>query len=288
MDLAETPFSGQIPRQLTHCPVNMQEIVGQCDILFLCLDTLRYDVAKSEEEAGRTPVLNQYGPWEKRQAAGNFTYPSHQAMFAGFLPLPYEAKTIFERDMLFFPQSVGLGERGPAGAYCYDAPTFVQALAQDGYTTICIGGVSFFDKRTALGRVLPSFFEHSYWQPGFGCRVKSSVDNQIDFACSRLAKLPPEKRVMMYINIDAIHYPNYFYLPGEKDDNIRTHAAALRYVDERLSLLFASFAKRGRTFVICCSDHGTCYGEDGKIFHGLNHPVVETVPYKHFFIGQPC
>lgn len=31
--------------------VNMNEIVGKCDILFICLDTLRYDVAKQEEES---------------------------------------------------------------------------------------------------------------------------------------------------------------------------------------------------------------------------------------------
>lgn len=285
MDLAETPFGGETST-VRQSSVHMQEVVGNCDILFLCLDTLRYDVAKAEEEAGHTPVLNQYGSWEKRQAPGNFTYPSHHAMFAGFLPLPYDAKTMMERELLFFPQSVGMGRQGPAGAYCYNAPTFVEALAEDGYTTICIGGVSFFDKRSALGSVFPAMFQHSYWQPAFGCQVKESADHQIDFALSRLAKLPQEQRIMMYINIDAIHYPNYFYLEGARQDTKETHAAALRYVDARLAALFAAFGQRGPTFVICCSDHGTCYGEDGRVFHGLNHPVVETIPYKQFFLGR--
>ena len=91
---------------------------------------------------------------------------------------------------------------------------------------------------------------------------------------------------MMYINICAIHYPNYFYLDGAKKDSIETHAAALRYVDERLPPLFSAFEKRGRTFVIVCSDHGSCYPEsdDGYIFHGFNHEVINTVPYKHFFL----
>lgn len=287
MDLAETPFGGRMTAAVQQSTVNMQEVVGHCDILFLCLDTLRYDVAKAEEEAGRTPVLSQYGPWEKRQAPGNFTYPSHHAMFAGFLPLPYESKTMMERELLFFPQSVGMGKQRPTGAYCYNAPTFVQALAEDGYTTICIGGVSFFDKRSALGSVFPAMFQYSYWQPAFGCQVKESASHQIDFALTRLSRVPEGQRVMMYINMDAIHYPNYFYLEGARQDNIQTHAAALRYVDGQLAALFAAFAKRGPTFVICCSDHGTCYGEDGRVFHGLNHPVVETIPYKQFFLGQP-
>ena len=285
MDLAETPFGGETST-VRQSSVQMQEVVGNCDILFLCLDTLRYDVAKAEEEAGHTPVLSQYGPWEKRQAPGNFTYPSHHAMFAGFLPLPYTSKTMMERELLFFPQSVGMGKQGPTGAYCYNAPTFVEALAEDGYTTICIGGVSFFDKRSALGSVFPAMFQHSYWQPAFGCQVKESADHQIDFALTRLSRVPEEQRVMMYINIDAIHYPNYFYLEGARQDTKETHAAALRYVDERLAALFAAFGQRGPTFVICCSDHGTCYGEDGRVFHGLNHPVVETIPYKQFFLGQ--
>ena len=36
----------------------MGQVVGRCDILFICLDTLRYDVAAQQEAAGETPVLN--------------------------------------------------------------------------------------------------------------------------------------------------------------------------------------------------------------------------------------
>ena len=62
--------------------VDMTQVVGTCDILMICLDTLRYDAAVRQEAAGATPVLNQYGTWEKCQAPGNFTWPSHHAMFA--------------------------------------------------------------------------------------------------------------------------------------------------------------------------------------------------------------
>ena len=67
-------------------------------------------------------------------------------------------------------------------------------------------------------------------------------------------------------------------------DSKEAHAAALHYVDEQLDRLFGAFQKKGKTFVICCSDHGTCYGEDGVWFHGVNHPIVNTVPYKHFVL----
>ena len=68
----------------------MNQVVGSHHILFVCLDSLRYDVALEEQEKGNTPVLNQYGKWRKCQAPGNFTYPSHQAMFAGFFPIDEE------------------------------------------------------------------------------------------------------------------------------------------------------------------------------------------------------
>ena len=265
--------------------VDMNQVVGTSDILFICLDTLRYDVAVQEQEAGNTPVLNQYGPWEKCQAPGNFTYPSHHAMFAGFLPCRYDAKNVADRELLFFPQSIGLGKKPPEGTYCFSGSTIMEGLVQDGYDTWCVGGVAFFDKRSDIGKVFPGCFQKSFWNPSFGCPVKDSTKNQVDFILKKISVADTEKRIFMYLNVDAIHYPHYFYLEGASGDSVLSHAAALRYADQELGRLFEGWKeKRGSTFVICCSDHGTCYGEDGCQFHGINHPVVNTIPYKHFFI----
>ena len=109
----------------------------------------------------------------------------------------------------------------------------------------------------------------------------------MDFILRRLEKAEDTKRIFLYLNVDAIHYPNYFYLDEATQDSLKTHRAALRYVDGELGRLFEGWIKRrGGGFVICCSDHGTCYGEDGCLFHGINHPVVNVVPYKHFFIRK--
>lgn len=265
--------------------VDMNQVVGTHDILFLCLDTLRYDVAVQEEAAGTTPVLNQYGPWKKCQAPGNFTYPSHHAMFAGFLPCPYDAKNVADRELLFFPGQIGLGKKGPEGAYAFSGSTIMEGLEKEGYDTWCVGGVAFFDKRSELGKVFPGYFQKSYWNPSFACPVKDSTKNQVDFILKKLDEAEADRHIFLYLNVDAIHYPNYFYLEGASHDSVESHAAALRYADQELGRLFAQWKKRrGDTFVICCSDHGTCYGEDGCQFHGINHPIVNTVPYKHFFI----
>jgi len=266
--------------------LNMNDVAGTHDILFVCLDALRYDVAYNEQENGGTPVLNSYGAWEKRGASGNFTYPSHHAMFAGFLPTSLEPTPITKKRKLFFPKNIGMGKTAPPPAFAYDEPTFIQGLEKVGYETVCIGGVAFFNKISALGKVFPAMFKQSYWSPAFGCTMKQSPDRQIDKAVEVLSEINTVKRVMMYINIDAIHYPNYFYLDGAKIDSIESHAAALRYVDARLPRLFEAFKQRGKTFVIICSDHGSCYPETdgGYMFHGFNHEVTNTVPYKHFFL----
>ena len=79
--------------------------------------------------------------------------------------------------------------------------------------------------------------------------------------------------------------PADYSLEQAREDSYESHKAALRYADQELGRLLEGWKRqRGGAFVICCSDHGTCYGEDGCQFHGINHPVVNTVPYKHFFL----
>ncbi len=265
--------------------IDMNQIIGTMDLLFVCIDALRYDVACQQQELGNTSVLNAYGKWRKCMAPGNFTYPSHQAMFAGFFPIDEGTVNMKARETLFFSQDIGLGRKTPAGAFSFHGSNWIAGLEKEGYETYCIGGVSFFDKRTDVGKVLPSYFLHSYWNPSFGCRTEQSATNQINFAVGKLSQVPKETRVMMYLNISAIHYPNYFYLKGEKRDSVESQSAALRYVDKELGRLFTAFSNRGETFVICCSDHGTCYGENGIWYHGINHPLVNTVPYKHFVLS---
>ena len=290
--MEKSEMTGEVPfrlftysRDKRESSVDMNQVVGKKDILFVCLDTLRYDAAKEEELAGKTPMLNQYGPWERRQAPGNFTWPSHHAMFAGFLPSPYEAKNMMDQELLFFPKQIGMGKKTPEGAYGFSGATIMEGLAQDRYETWCVGGVSFFDKRSDLGKVFPGFFQKSFWNPSFGCGVKDSAKNQVDFVLKKMENVSKSQRIFLYLNVDAIHYPNYFYLEGASHDSLKSHKAALRYVDRELGRLFEEWkVKRGGAFVICCSDHGTCYGEDGCQFHGINHLKVTEIPYKHFLL----
>jgi hypothetical protein len=265
--------------------VNMNELVGTHDLLLLTLDTLRYDVADRCLRRGRTPNLGHLllpGGWEKRHSPGNFTYSAHQAFFAGFLPTPASPGC---HSRLFAVRFAGSETTG-SGTCVFDSPDIVSGLAGRGYHTICIGGVGFFNRSNPLGTVLPDLFAESHWHPRFGVTDSRSTENQVTCASARLAEIPSSQRVFLFMNVSAIHQPNYFYLKGAISDSAESHAAALVYVDSQLPRLFAALARRGPTYCIVCSDHGTAYGEEGYTGHRLGHDVVWTVPYAEFRLAE--
>lgn len=265
---------------------DMNEVVGRDDLLLLTLDTLRYDVAVELAAAGRLPNLAAHlpgGTWERRHAPGNFTYASHQAMFAGFLPTPAAPGP---HPRLFAARFAG-SETTAGRTYVFDTPDLVSGLAARGYRTVCIGGVGFFNKQGALGGVLPGLFEESHWEPEFSVASPTSFEAQVARAEKTVAELPPRQRLFLFLNASALHQPNWFHLPGatrETGDSRATHAAALEYIDRHVGRLFAAMSSRRRCFAIVCSDHGTAYGDDGYTGHRLGHDCVWTVPYSHFFL----
>jgi len=257
----------------------MNDIIGSHDILFITLDTLRYDVACQELAAGHLPNLARWLPrWEKRHSPGSFTYAAHQAFFAGFLPTPAEPGS----HARLFALAFGGSETTKDGTCVFEAPDIVNGLAGRGYHTVCIGGVGFFNQLTPLGLVLPQLFHQSHWQASFGVTDPKSTKHQVQCALEIINGIKSSQRLFLFINVSALHQPNYFYLPGEKTDSIQSHAAALRYVDSQLPPLFS--INRAPVFCIICSDHGTAYGEDNYYGHRLAHEVVWTVPYGEFII----
>lgn len=258
----------------------MNEIVGTHDVLWLVLDTLRYDVAAAEFRAGRTPNFARLlrNGWEERHTPGSFTYAALHAFFAGFLPTPVNGAR--QRAERLFAARFGGSETVGPGTKVFDAETIVEGLGKAGYQTICIGGVGFFNQQTPLSCVFPRLFHESHWQPAFGVTDRGSTQHQFEFAAVRIGAVPSEQPAFVFINVSAVHQPNYFYLREHGPDDLDTHAAALRYVDGQLPALLRAFSLRGRPlFFVVCSDHGTAYGEDGFHGHRLAHGVVWTVPY---------
>ncbi|MEU3509779.1 STM4013/SEN3800 family hydrolase [Streptomyces longwoodensis] len=264
----------------------MNRIVGSHDLLLVTLDTLRHDVAQELAAAGRLPNLARHlpgGRWEERHAPGSFTYASHQAIFAGFLPTPASPGP---HPRLFAARFAG-SETTADGTYVYDTPDLVSGLAAAGYHTVCVGGVGFFNRQGPLGSVLPGLFQEAHWEPEFGVASPTSFEAQVACAERVVRRLPADRRLFLFVNVSALHQPNWFHLPGatrEAGDTRASHAAALEYVDRHIGRPFAAASSRRRCFAIVCSDHGTAYGDDGYTGHRIGHPSVWTVPYAHFFL----
>lgn len=260
----------------------MKHLIGKADILFITLDTLRYDAAQQAWQEGRLKTLQPYlGPrgWEKRHTPGNFTYAAHHAFFAGFLPTPVRAGPHPRLFAARFTGSVSTVE----GTFVFEEPTLPQALCTRKYRTICIGGTGFFNQQNELARVLPGLFAEAHWNPELGVACRNSAENQIAQAI-RSIDAAGDQRVFLFINISAIHQPNWFYGADHGPDTLATHTAALVAVDRALPPLLRCLSRRAPTFVILCSDHGTAYGEDGYSGHRLGHEVVWNVPYSEFML----
>lgn len=283
---------------------DMNQIVGSHDIVFITLDTLRYDVAQQLFMNGELPVLAPYlaaSGWEKRHTPGSFTYAAHHAFFAGFLPTPAYPG---HHPRLFATAFRG-SETTSSNTCVFSQENIVAGLAARGYHSICIGGVGFFNQQTALGSVLPSLFAEAHWNPSLGVGSPRSTQQQVKLACRQVQA--QTGRVFLFINISAIHHPNHFYLRDDdanlvtpelanersrntgqsRRDSLDSHAAAMRYVDGALAPLMQFFSRRGPSFFIVCSDHGCAYGEDGFTGHRLAHDSVWNVPYAHFCVQGP-
>ena len=258
-----------------------RSLIGSHDVLFITLDTLRYDVARREADAGGTPFLTSLlpgGEWEERHTPGSFTFAAHQAFFSGFLPTPVAPGPHPRLFALAFPGSETTGPE----TCVLDAPDLITGLRDRGYRSVCIGGVGFFNGLTSLGKVLPSLFEVAHWSPELGVTDPESTRHQVTLAIDEIESTSPSQRLVLFLNVSAIHQPNCCYLPGSDADTLDSHAAALRYVDRQMRPLFEALRRRGPLLAILCSDHGTAYGEDGYRGHRLAHPCVWTVPYAAF------
>ncbi|WP_406379789.1 STM4013/SEN3800 family hydrolase [Streptomyces sp. NBC_01618] len=249
-------------------------------ILFVTLDSLRYDVAATAMAGGDTPHLARLLPgqtWERRWTPGTFTLPAHTAFFSGFLPKlpqPHQPPRLWECRPPAFkdvdPQT-----------FVFDAPNLLQGLTSHGYRTVCVGGVTYFSRETPLGSVLPDLFDEDHWRPKFCSPEPDSTRHQIDQALT-LADQYSGRPLYLFVNVSATHVPHGHYI-GQSADTADSQQAALAYADEHLGRLIDQLTATGPWLIIMCADHGDAYGDDGFHGRGIAHPSVTTVPYAAWY-----
>ncbi|MFJ5532518.1 STM4013/SEN3800 family hydrolase [Streptomyces sp. NPDC093261] len=259
-------------------PINANAVIRTHNVLFVTFDSLRYDVARAAMYAGCTPNLATIVPggrWEERRTQGSFTYPAHQAFFAGFLPVPSGPGRPGRLLACRAIRGTTITER----TFVFDAPDIVTGFAELGYRTVCVGGVGFFSKATKLGSVLPDLFQESYWAPRMGASSPASTQHQVDTALGVVREQQPGQRLFLFMNVTATHVPHHMHLGDGTADSWESQWEALSYADKEMGRLFASLPDVGPWLVVMCADHGEAFGEDGYEGHGVAHPAVWTVPY---------
>ncbi|MGW1840369.1 STM4013/SEN3800 family hydrolase [Streptomyces sp. NPDC002067] len=265
--------------------INANDLLPGHNVLMITFDSLRYDVARATLYSGRTPHLERILPdglWEERRTTASFTYPAHQAFFAGFLPVPSGPA----RPGRLLACHAIRGTTITGRTFVFDAPDIVTGFSQLGYRTVCIGGVGFFSHRTKLGRVLPGLFQESHWSPQTSADHPDSTKHQVDIALTALDATPADQPVFLFMNLPATHTPHHFYLPGETTDTWESQCAALAYTDTELGRLFTALPTHGPWLTILTADHGEALGEDGHTGHGIAHPSVWTVPYAETVVPE--
>ena len=257
--------------------VSFKRAFGERDLFLLTLDALRYDVAEEALASGQTPNLAALLPdgFEARHTPATFTYAAHHSFFAGFLPTPLAPGPHARPFAMRFAGSRSIGR----DTLVLDAPCLISASRAAGYRAICIGGTSFFNPRDPLGAVLPRLFDEAHWSREMGVASRSASARQFTLAAERLAAFPPAQRILLFINASATHPPTRIFVRGARSESARTQLAALVELDRHLPLLVDALRARGGAVGIVCSDHGTCFGEDGYLGHRLAHDKVWTVPY---------
>ncbi len=262
--------------------IDMKKIVDTHDIVFITLDSLRFDVASEAFNEGATPhffTLMSGQNWEERHSPGSFTFAAHHAFFSGFLPTP----NLPGRHPRLFAASFAGSQTSVDETYCFEEATIMEGLSKIGFVSFCAGGVGFFNKKSALGGVLPDMFDYSHWEEEFGVTEIDSPTHQFSWMAEKIRDI--REPVFSFVNVSAIHQPNCHYVPGQQHDDIHSQKAALSFVDSKLPILINAFQRRERdSFWIVCSDHGSAYGEDGFDGHRLAHPTVWNVPYCEFVL----
>lgn len=257
--------------------VSFKDAFRRRDFFLLTLDALRFDVARDTLAAGKAPNLARLvsGAFEARHTPSTFTYPAHQSFFAGFFPTPITPGPHARPIALRFPGSRTMA----SSTLVLDGPCIVTALKQAGYRTICIGGTSFFNPSSALGAVLPRPFDEAHWAREMGVTSPHASRLQLGLAAERLRALPSTERAFVFVNASATHPPTRMFTKGASEESTTSQAAALSELDGHLPLLVDALRDRGGAVGIVCSDHGTCFGEQGFVGHRVAHESVWTVPY---------
>lgn len=272
-------------------------MVNPASVLFISLDSCRYDSALALHCRDALPTLTRVGPLHRAQAPSHFTYGSHAAFWVGFTPGIAESAEPWlnpKLGKLFRMAYAGFSGRDGDGFQLTGA-NIVEGFRRLGYATIGTGAVDWFDPSTETGAQLSQWFEH-FWFAG----NTWSLLQQLRWLDQHIDETPSDQPLFMFLNVGETHVP-YWHEGAEwprfpspcrpfgggdcsATESSRRQQACLAWVDQQLESLVSRFLP---ATVLICADHGDCWGEEGLWEHGISHPATLTVPLWLRVRGRP-
>ena len=259
------------------------------DVLFISLDSCRYDTFYSSWRASCLPNISSVGPVHKAQSPSYFTYGSHSSFWMGFTPGVACSNQPWlnpKAGKLFRMSYSGHVHSDQDDSFFLQGSNIVDGFRKLGYRTIGSGAVDWFNPSSDTGRILSTPFEHFYYAGNTW-----SLQRQLSWIESKLSNTPIDQPRFVFLNVGETHVP-YWHEGAEWDpwpspcipfggdncdasESSRRQRLCLEWVDKQLTQLISKFSD---STILICSDHGDCWGEDGLWEHGISHPLTLTVP----------
>ena len=258
-------------------------------VLFISLDSCRYDTFAVAYASGRLPHLSAVAPLHKALAPSYFTYGSHAAFWMGFTPGVIGSSQPWlnpKAGKLFRMAFAGHPGRDGVKGFRLGGSNIVDGFRHSGYLTLGSGAVDWFNTSSETGSVLAKPFEHFYFAGNTW-----SLHSQLEWLDQRVSEAPADQPLFVFLNVGETHVPYWHEgaswerwpspcVPFGSEhccsvESARRQRACLEWVDCQLAPLLDRF--RDGT-VLICADHGDCWGGDGLWEHGVSHSATLTVP----------
>jgi hypothetical protein len=251
------------------------------NIAVVTLDSLRYDVAAEAPTRNLRSVFERCGAgsWRKVYAPATYTLPSHLSLLQGAIgPSNFGPEPVYNRTICSFFKIALPWRSGERGLYeVGPAENVVRGFRDQGYRTVGIGGVGWFNPAYATSNFWRGrFFEEFYWDDKFSEHSSSSFEHQLE-TVGQVLDAWDQRPLFFFLNVAATHAP----YRGE-EASTTGQGKALQYVDEHWPELIARLPRPCHVLLI--SDHGDCFGEDGRWGHAFYHEKVMEVPMIHFVV----
>ena len=257
------------------------------DVLFITLDSCRYDTFLKAYNSGELPSLGSVGPLHRAYSPSYYTYGSHSSFWMGFTPGVIGSSSPFlnpKAGKVFRMQFSG--HSSSDDGYCLTGSNIIEGFRNLGFKTIGTGSVDWFNPSSETGAILGQPFDSFYFSGNTW-----SLRSQVLWLEHQLSGISDHQNRFVFLNIGETHVPYWhegaswemrpspcIAFGGSRCDaelSAFRQLSCLQWVDKQLGPLINRFL--GSTILVC-ADHGDCWGEDGLWEHGISHPMTLTVP----------